>query len=255
MKSAARDAAALIDEANAADVDGWGFDWLDGRATEERPPWRYLQKLSERLPLAHRALDLDTGGGEVLAEAPQLAEQQYVTERWAPNLALARERLEPRGVHVLKTDAGAPLPFADRSFDLVTAIHPVDPPWHEIARVLQVGGTYFAQHVGPASAFELIEYFIGATTAEQRSGRDPEIEASRAEEAGLSIQSLQAARLRMEFFDVGAVVWTLRKCVWWVPDFSVERYRDRLHDMDAHIRREGSFVAHSTRHLITAQKR
>jgi hypothetical protein len=32
----------------------------------------------------------------------------------------------------------------------------------------------------------------------------------------------------MEFYDVGAVVWILRKCVWWVPDFSVERYRVEL---------------------------
>jgi hypothetical protein len=29
----------LVDEAEAADVTGWGFDWLDGRATEEWPEW------------------------------------------------------------------------------------------------------------------------------------------------------------------------------------------------------------------------
>jgi hypothetical protein len=29
----------LAAEGSAADVDGWGFDWLDGRATEQRPPW------------------------------------------------------------------------------------------------------------------------------------------------------------------------------------------------------------------------
>lgn len=29
----------LIADAAAAPVDGWGFGWLDGRATEERPPW------------------------------------------------------------------------------------------------------------------------------------------------------------------------------------------------------------------------
>jgi hypothetical protein len=58
----------------------------------------------------------------------------------------------------------------------------------------------------------------------------------------------------MEFFDVGAVVWVLRKCVWWVPDFTVDRYRATLVEMDAVIRRRGSFVAHSTRHLIEAQR-
>jgi len=28
----------LVTEATSADVTGWGFDWLQGRATEERPP-------------------------------------------------------------------------------------------------------------------------------------------------------------------------------------------------------------------------
>ena len=66
------------------------------------------------------------------------------------------------------------------------------------------------------------------------------------------MSELRTARLRMEFFDVGAVVWTLRRLVWWVPDFEVERYRDRLLAMDEHIRRHGSFLAQSTRHLIMA---
>lgn len=29
----------LIAEAAEADVDGWDFSWLDGRATEQRPSW------------------------------------------------------------------------------------------------------------------------------------------------------------------------------------------------------------------------
>ena len=66
---------------------------------------------------------------------------------------------------------------------------------------------------------------------------------------------LRTARCRMEFFDIGAVVWILRTCVWWVPDFTVDRYRDRLHELDAQIRTDGVFVAHSTRHLIRARSR
>jgi len=58
----------------------------------------------------------------------------------------------------------------------------------------------------------------------------------------------------MEFYDIGAVVWILRKCVWWVPDFTVERYHEQLADLDHLIRDQGSFVAHSTRHLIEAQR-
>ena len=56
----------------------------------------------------------------------------------------------------------------------------------------------------------------------------------------------------MEIRDIGPVVYLLRKCVWWVPDFTVERYADRLRELDRQIRTDGPFVAHSTRYLIEA---
>jgi SAM-dependent methyltransferase len=242
----------LVSEAEAADVTGWGFGWLDGRATEERPPWGYAGMLAARLATASAGLDIDTGGGEVLAESASLPERMCVTESWPPNADLARSRLSPRGVEVHATEFGADLPFPDHSFDLVTSRHPITPCWEEIHRVLAPGGIYFAQHVGSASAFELIEFFLGPLPR-QRQGRDPTIEAAAAEGAGLRVTDLRTARCRMEFLDIGAVVWTLRKCVWWVPDFSVERYHDKLVELDARIRSEGPFVAHSSRHLIEAE--
>lgn len=66
--------------------------------------------------------------------------------------------------------------------------------------------------------------------------------------------ALRTARLRMEFFDVGAVVWILRRCVWRVPDFSVEKYREKLLELDEQMRSGQPFVAHSTRHLIQARR-
>jgi SAM-dependent methyltransferase len=244
----------LVSEAESADVTGWDFGWLAGRATEERPPWGYARLLSARLAQVRSALDIDTGGGEVVAEASALPERMCVTEAWPPNAQRARERLGPRGVEVHETEQGAPLPFPDESFELVTARHPVRPDWPEIRRVLSPGGHYFAQHVGPASAFELIEFFLGPLP-ENRKGRDPQGEAAQAEAAGLTVTDLRTARCRMEFFDIGAVVWTLRKCVWWVPGFSVAGYRDKLLALDDRIRHEGPFVAYSTRHLIEARRR
>ncbi|MGW1737733.1 class I SAM-dependent methyltransferase [Nocardia sp. NPDC001965] len=241
----------LVAEAEAADISGWDFGRLDGRATEERPPWGYARQLAQRLAVARSALDIDTGGGEVLAEAPVLPPVLYATESWPPNAELARHRLSGRGAEIVQTGPGDPLPFPERSFDLVTARHPVRPDWPEIRRVLADGGHYFAQHVGPGSAFELIEHFLGPLP-EQRTQRDPAREAAAAEAAGLTVIDLRTARCRMEFFDIGAVVWILRKCVWWVPDFSVDRYRDDLVDLDRRIRAGRPFVAYSTRHLIDA---
>jgi SAM-dependent methyltransferase len=243
----------LVAEAEAADVTGWGFGWLDGRATEQRPPWGYARLMAGRLAEVRTALDIDTGGGEVVSEAPVLPQRMCVTESWPPNARRARAALATRGVEVYETELGEALPFPDGSFELVTARHPVTPDWSEIRRVLVHGGHYFAQHVGPASAFELIEFFLGPLP-QSRSGRDPQREAAQAQDAGLSVTSLQTARCRIEFFDVGAVVWILRKCVWWIPDFSVDRYRDELLQLDEQLRRGRPFVAHSTRHLIEAQR-
>ena len=244
----------LVAEAEAADMTGWDFGWLDGRATEERPPWGYARLLAERLGRVGSALDLDTGGGEVVASAPALPRRMAVTEGWPPNAERAEALLGPRGVEVHHAAPGEPLPFPEASFELVTSRHPVRPDWREIARVLEPGGTYFAQHVGPASGFELIEFFLGPLP-EQRLGRDPHREVAEAAGAGLTLVDLRTARLRMTFLDIGAVVWILRKCVWWVPGFTVERYRDRLRELDALLRRDGPFVAHSSRHLVELQRR
>ena len=243
----------LVAEAVEADLTGWGFGWLDGRASEERPPWGYAKRLAARLPQVQSALDIDTGGGEVLAEAPRFPPRMVVTEAWPPNAQRARELLGPRGVQVIETLEGASLPVPSESFELVSARHPVAPDWAEIHRVLVPGGSYFAQHVGPASAFELIEYFVGPLPR-QPTGRDPHREAAAAQHAGLVVTDLRQARCRMEFYDVGAVVWILRKCVWWVPDFSVDTYLDTLGELDDQMRRGKPVVAHSTRHLIEAQR-
>ena len=244
---------ALVAEAAAADVTGWGFDWLDGRATEERPPWGYARLLAGRLCTVKSALDIDTGGGEVLAEAPTLPSRMAATEAWPPNARHAQELLGPRGVEVVETVDGASLPFPDQSFELVTSRHPVRPDWVEIRRVLVKGGAYLAQHVGPASAYELIEHFVGPVSEKQHR-RDPVVERAAAQDAGLVVTDLRTARCRMEFFDVGAVVWILRKCVWWVPEFTAEEYRDTLARLDMQMRAGEPVVAHATRHLIEARR-
>ncbi|KIF68198.1 methyltransferase type 11 [Streptomyces sp. AcH 505] len=244
----------LIAEAEAVSVDGWDFSWLDGRATEERPPWGYAGAMAERMARAGAALDIQTGGGEVLASVARLPRLTVATESWPPNVARATALLHPRGVAVVADPDEPPLPFADAAFDLVVSRHPVKAWWDEIARVLAPGGTYFSQEVGPASVFELVEYFLGPMPQEVRSGRDPERARKTAEAAGLDVVDLRTAELRTEFFDVGAVVYFLRKVIWMVPGFTVGQYRDRLLELHHRIEAEGPFVATTTRFLIEAVK-
>jgi SAM-dependent methyltransferase len=243
----------LVAEAEAAPMEGWDFSWLDGRATEERPSWGYGRLMGERLASVTAALDVETGGGEVLAQAPRLPPAMAATESWPPNVERATRLLHPRGVVVVATGDEPPLPFADAAFDLVTSRHPANPWWSEIRRVLRPGGGYLAQHVGPSSAAELTEWFLGPQPDELHD-RDPVAERAEALAAGLEVVDMRCERLRMAFLDVGAVVWFLRKVIWTVPGFTVDAYRDRLRDLDARIRRDGPFVAHSTRTLVVARR-
>ncbi|MFF9011399.1 class I SAM-dependent methyltransferase [Streptomyces sp. NPDC014870] len=244
----------LVTEADEAPVEGWDFSWLEGRATEQRPSWGYQRLMSERLSRARAALDIQTGGGEVLAGVAKLPPTMVATESWPPNVDKATRLLHPQGAVVVADADEPPLPFADAAFDLVTSRHPVTVWWHEIARVLEPGGTYLSQQVGHASVFEVVEFFLGPQPEEARRDRHPDDARHSAEAAGLQVVDLRFERLRTEFHDVGAVVYFLRKVIWMVPGFTVDGYRDRLRELHALITAEGPFVAHTTRFLIEARK-
>lgn len=245
----------LVAEAAAADVSGWDFSWLDGRAREARPSWGYQRLMAARWAAAHAALDVQTGGGEVLAGAEHVPPTAVATESWPPNLAKATRLLHPRGIVVVADPDEPPLPFADAAFDLVTSRHPATIWWSELARVLAPGGTYLAQHVGPESVFALAAEFLGPLTDAQRRARHPDDEAAAARAAGLDVVDVRTERLRMEFDDVGAIVYFLRKVIWIVPGFTVEAYDHVLRRLDAQIRAEGPYVAHASRTLIDARRR
>ncbi|OBA77736.1 methyltransferase type 11 [Mycobacterium sp. 1164966.3] len=243
----------LVAEADAVSVDGWDFSWLDGRATEQRPSWGYQRLLKQRLATVSAALDIHTGGGEVLAGAGPFPPTMAAIETWPPNAAIATRRLHPLGVVVVATANEPPLPFADAAFDLITSRHPTAVWWSELARVLRPGGTYFAQHIGPATTSELVEYFVGPQPQKWAEYHPDAVRAS-AQAAGLQIVDVRMERLRAEFFDIGAVVYFLRKVIWAVPDFSVQRYRTRLRELHDQIEAEGPFVAHATRVLVDVRK-
>jgi SAM-dependent methyltransferase len=243
----------LVTEADAAPVGGWDFSWLDGRAIEERPSWGYQRLMSPRLAAVSAALDIQTGGGEVLSGAAKFPPTMAAVESWPPNAALATKLLHPRGVVVVATRDQPPLPFADEAFDLVTSRHPNTVWWTEIARVLRPGGSYFAQQIGPATMSELVEYFIGPHP-QKGAELHPDTQRARAHAAGMQIVDLRMERLRAEFFDIGAVIYFLRKVIWTVPDFTVDRYRERLRELHDRITRDGRFLAHASRVLVEAQK-
>jgi SAM-dependent methyltransferase len=242
----------LIAEAAAVPLEGWDFSWFDGRATEQRPTWGYARLVGKRMAAAAAALDVQTGGGEVLATIPRPPSLLVATESWPPNVAVAARNLRPLGASVVAAADAPALPFRDATFDLVVSRHPVRTWWDEIARVLRPGGTFLSQQIGAGSNRELSEAMMGPLPPPDR--QHPEQIAAAAEAAGLRVVDLRAERLRAEFFDVGAVAYFLRKVIWTVPDFTIERYERQLRRIHGGIRRGGPFVSYAKRVLIEARK-
>ena len=242
----------LVAEGVAKPVEGWDFSWFAGRATEERPSWGYARLIGQRLAGVRSALDIDTGGGEVLASIPHPPRLLVATEAWLPNVPVAAALLAPLGGHVVAGNEQQGLPFADNTFDLVVSRHPVATNWPEVARVLAPGGSLLSQQIGAGQQLELITAMLGPHTPGPERSTDTAI--ARAEAAGLDVVDLRAETLRSEFFDIGAVVYFLRKVLWTVPDFTVERYREQLRALHERITRTGSFLSRAPRFLIEARK-
>jgi SAM-dependent methyltransferase len=137
----------LVADAQAGAVQGWDFTWMAGRAVGLEPSWSYTDTVVGLLPHARRVLDIDTGGGELLAHVHTLTPlplQTTATEGWAPNLPLATACLTPLGVRVLPAP-GARLPVPRASVDLVLNRHGrlvAD----EVTRVLAPGGRLHRAH-------------------------------------------------------------------------------------------------------------
>ena len=242
----------LVAEGSSVPVGGWDFSWFDGRASEERPSWGYSRMMAERMAQAMAALDVQTGGGEVLAKIPRPPPVLAATESWPPNIEIAKRNLGLLGAFVIEVADDAELPFLAETFDLVVSRHPTVVRWDEVARVLRSGGSYFSQQVGAGSNRELTDFMMGPQPVS--AARSTKRAVAGAEAAGLVVVDLREQALRVAFNDIGAVIYFLRKVPWTVPGFTVDGYRDRLLQLHEHIRSKGPFVAHAQRFLIEAKK-
>jgi SAM-dependent methyltransferase len=243
----------LVNEAERAPLGAWDFRWLDGRAVEDRPSWRYFDRVAERAADISTLLEVQAGVGSMTGMLPSLPGLSVATEGFAASVTVAAPRLRSRGAHLVVTSQTRPgLPFADGTFELVISRHPIEVWWPEIARVLRPGGSYFAQHVGPHSLRSLSEFLMGPLP--DASERDTEIERRAAEEAGLVVQSMRLERPRTAFYDVGAVVYFLRLVPWIVPGFTVATYRNSLRTLHGAIERHGAFETTASRTLVEANK-
>ncbi len=248
----------LIAEAQSHKFSGWDFSWLNDRLVEESPPWDYKQEVTKGFPGVRSLLDLGTGGGELLSSLGPLPEQTYVTEGYLPNVTIARDRLKPLGIDVIRADAednrtehqAGALPFHTGTFDMVIDRHESFVA-KEVYRVLRRGGVFLTQQVGSANFPELNE-FLGAPKAE--AVWDLQVARQQICEAGLYVTAGREATLESRFRDVGAVVFLLLAVPWQLEGFSVNGYLGKLKELHRLIVRTGSFRVTRTRFFLRSIK-
>lgn len=242
----------LISEANEK-FEGWDFSYIEstGRMREFPLSWNYRNKVMAGLLRASSLLDMGTGGGEFLSSLSPLPEYTCATEGYEPNISIAEKRLKPLGVKVYRVCDDECLPFPDRTFNLVINRHESYSE-KEVARILKDHGTFITQQVGGLNDREINE-LLGAPRSKYYDW-NLEIAVRRLKEAGLKIAEQKEDIVKTRFYDIGAIVFYLKAIPWQVPGFTVEKYFERLKEIDSQIQKAGyiDFTCH--RFLVIANK-
>ncbi|MFI6079122.1 class I SAM-dependent methyltransferase [Actinoplanes sp. NPDC051343] len=241
----------LVAEAVGVPLKGWDFSWLKGRTAGSDPSWSYPELAGElvRGSTSLLDIDIDTGGGELLASLAPLPARTRAVEGWPPNLPVARQRLAQVGVEVLFAQ-DTTLPVQAQSVDVVLNRHGRLNPG-EVARVLQPDGRLFTQQVGSDDCAELNESLEAPAAYCTTWNAEVAVDALNA--AGLTVFGVRQEWPSFTFYDIGALVYQLRAVPWQVRDFTVSRYHDSLRRIDEHIRTHGEFRVHAHRFLIHAR--
>lgn len=236
--------AALLSSWTAAHevpVSGWDFSDLAGRYVEQEPPWSYADLATRVLVGAGSALDLGTGGGEVLLELlDALPGDTVATEGWPPNIPVAASSLSAHGIPVVEYDAEADplLPFPEHRFDVVLDRHEAYVA-AEVLRVMRPGGRFLTQQVDGRNFPETQAMFGGQSNYPDITLANLSAEAVA---AGFEVLAAEEWQGQSRFADVATLVRYFAHVPWEVPDdFSVDRYARQLLDLH-HSGRELSFT-------------
>ena len=243
-----------LTEEQAAHIHGWDFSHIRGRYQEEdNLPWDYGRLVRQYLRPESRILDIDTGGGEFLLSLGHPYALTAAAEGYPPNADLCRRTLLPLGIDFREADGGGPLPFSDRSFDLILNRHGDYDP-REIFRLLRPGGVFLTQQVGAENDRELVRLLLPQEPPLPFPKQYLFIAREAAEACGLTVLEGQEAFRPIRFWDVGALVWFARIIEWEFPGFSVEACRDQLYAAQAILEQDGVLQGTTHRYLLIARK-
>jgi len=229
---------------------GWDFSYIDNRMKEEKPIWNYKRKAKKLVRKATAVLDMGTGGEEVLSLLGPFPKHTIATEGWKPNVKVARNRLQPFGVKVVAVDDSGKLPFDSREFDLVLNRHSAYEA-KEVFRILRSNGIFFTQQVSGNNLQNLTDEF---DVKKQFRDRNAKTEKKLLESVGFKVEDYRDWKGKIEFKDVGAIVYFLKVVPWTVKDFSVDKYLSVLKKLQRKLDLGKKLVFTETRFLIKARK-
>lgn len=244
--------AELLRSATETPLTGWDFGIFGGRLTEETTSWDYEELAADLLADAGSAVDLGTGGGELLSGFATLPARTVATECHPPNVPVAHRRLAPLGVPVVQAaeEPDVPLPFRTGAFDLVLNRHESYTAG-EIRRVLAPGGLFLTQQVGGRDLAELNDAL--AAPAHDYLGWDLASAVAQLAHAGLAIVDQREEFAAGELRDIGAVALFLRIAPWQIPDYTVDAYRDRLRELHERMLVDGPLRVRHHRFVVSAR--
>ncbi len=231
--------------------EGWDFSHIRKRMHQDKPPWDYTSIARRLAKSSSKALDIDTGGGEVLLRI-EPPEGSYAAEGYKPNVAVARKNLKGAGVNVVYADAAHKLPFKDKTFDLVLNRHGAINA-KEIFRVLKKDGYFLTQQVdSTTNLIDLMRVF----------GSEPKwtfnnLKFRKAEMKKLGFQVIRSKQWKgkITFKDVGAIVYFLKSIPWTVDEFSVKKYHHQLELLQSRLDSGKALTFMLGNFLILAKKR
>jgi SAM-dependent methyltransferase len=230
--------------------EGWDFSYIKDRMHSEKESWSYEILARELIRKAGSVLDMGTGGGEIFSFLAPFSGYSVAIEGYGPNFKVARRRLEPLGVKVLEIDGSGQLPFRDRKFDLILNRHSAFSAT-EVFRILRPGGIFLTQQVGGDDLNDLRRIFGVSLKYESWTLENIKSDIIN---AGFEIKKAREWKGKVEFTDVGAIVYFLKAIPWIINGFSVESHLKHLEQLQAKLSRGEKLVFTKVRFLLLSKK-
>ncbi|EJR64051.1 hypothetical protein IIO_01950 [Bacillus cereus VD115] len=241
----------LLDSANT-NFSGWDFSFISetGRMNSEPLSWSYGSTAFQLIQHAKSMLDMGTGGGEFLSMLQPFPPTIYATECYAPNVPIARKKLEPLGVIVVEVSDDDALPLQDAQFDLIVNQHESYAA-SEVNRILSPNGVFLTQQAGGLDCAELNKQF-GTPLNSEFASWSLETACNELKENGFTILDANEEFPLQRFYDIGAIVYYLKAIPWQISDFTVERYYEELYRIHEIMLQKGYFDVKQHRFIIKA---